>query len=64
MPASEEENRDTQVAWTEAAEDPGQRLEVPTPEPEQEGKLWSITLTDLAIILCNLCCINICALSC
>ena len=43
VPASEEENRDAQVAWTEATEDPGQRPEVSAPEPKQEGKPQSMT---------------------
>jgi len=43
VPASEEENRDAQVAWTEATEDPGQRPEVSAPEPKQEGKPRGMT---------------------
>ena len=33
VPASEEENRDAHVAWTEATEDPGQHPKVFAPEP-------------------------------
>ena len=34
VPASEEENRDAQVAWTEATKEPGQRPDVSAPDSE------------------------------
>ena len=45
MPEQEEEPREAQANWTEAAEDPSQRSDETQANPEQEGKPRSITVT-------------------
>ena len=45
VPEQEEEPREAQANWTEAAEDPSQRSDETQANLEQEGKPRSITVT-------------------